>query len=781
MSSNIKKQNIYSQVSRVYPTVSYRLRMIISAKEYRNKNKSDSMESLHKRFLKSKSDTQRLSVLRNMSDLYHAPDDIPKTEDEIIQDKSLADFVFKYYRHKFMEEMKSDNTILLHESFQLLHLVYENPDDINIKERWISLVVASTQLGKTFLMFALSNIFLALGYCPVFIVKDIFQKNQFLSRKETDSKELQNFLKIKDVTSKDLQLALTKHGKFSKENIDLFGEPLYQDSTTKNPDTINNIEAALNGTRRRIILCIWNEVHIERIYNNIQANSKIVLFVDEAHKLGAYKCVTQDSTELTGNINCKYDNMYLRIKVHAEKIFLFTATPQPIIATEPNLYTGSIVIMPEGVNYRGIETWDFSEIPEIKEEDYLERHLNIKGNKIKAKIPCSFLSEIAKLSDKPMIYRTNKFGIKDYHPLNVMAKFEITNNGHLALLNCFKQHPFSLNKDHKKIIAGNWTVMTLNQKGVLLYHRSLIGKTITIKGKNYQVDMAGECLFPKSIAIGDVWHWLWLNDISKFGRMITIAYKSAEEGLTFCSSWGTSPENDGNIHLTHFYSHAGASISAASLEQSTGRMNGNHGDKMSQPPLVFCPLSEKEKLLKSVNLHRQMLKNICDMKLEHDDSKVIDHIHGYEVFNNLIPKKYYGEIQGASKFINKLVNPMAEMEDQAFKSNTKAGDIMAIINPELDDGKKRTDEIKLYNETNGKNESKGNCTLIPTTCTNYKKITEHIQNTYGLGVWVNMILLKDKDYKIIWNCSNKISNLVINSTPGLLLRNENFIQIKYDV
>ena len=700
-----KKNNIFIQFFLgKHNNIIDRSRMLQSAKEYLNRSKTSSMKSLYKRFSSSKTDEKRLKCLREMFNLYHSLS-IPKIEDEIIEEKRLADFVFRYYRNRFVEEIKSDNTILLHEAFQLLHLVYENPGDIDIHKRWITLIVASTQLGKTFLMFALANIFLSLGYCPVFIVKDIFQKNQFLSRKSDDSKELQDFLKTNHI-SKDNSIF-----KFSEENINLFNEPLYQDSTCTSQIAAsidNNIEAALNGTCRRIIVCIWNATHIKRIYNNIQPNSNIVLFVDEAHKLGAYKRVTPDTkdqdTENTGNIECKYDNIYLQVKVHARKIFLFTATPQTIIATEPELYIGSIVMMPEGVNYRGIETWDFTTIPEHKDEVYLERSCIIKSKGYKkgiiAYIPCSFITIISSLSDKPMINRINKFGINNYHPINVMAKFEVTNDGHRAIIDCFKPRPNALNEDHQKIIDGKWVVMTINQEGILLYHCSLVGKHINIRDEKYICDDTGECLFPKSVAIGDIWHWLWLNDINKFGRMISIGYKSVEEGLTFCSSWGNSMYTDGNIHLTHFYSHVGNNISAASLEQSTGRLNGNHGDKMSQPPIVYCPLSEKEKLLKSVNLHRKMIKDICNMKLLYNDDRCIDHIHGYEVFSNLVPNKYYGEIRGAVKSLKKKPNTLSTIENNAFIGHTKAYDIMAIINPDLDGGKTRMLEIEFHNEIN---------------------------------------------------------------------------------
>ena len=122
--------------------------------------------------------------------------------------------------------------------------------------------------------------------------------------------------------------------------------------------------------------------------------------------------------------------------------------------------------------------------------------------------------------------------------------------------------------------------------------------------------------------------------------------------------------------------------------------------------MIMCPLGEKEKVLKSITLHRRMVSDICDMKFRNRDSRVIDCIDGYEVFENLIPKKYYGEVSGVKKAIKGVYNPNSEMENCAFKVHSGAKDILCIINPSIDGGKKRETEKEYYNiltDMNSKN------------------------------------------------------------------------------
>ena len=672
---------------------------------------STTMKTLYDKYIKEKKRSNqqvRLNILSQMANVWHVEDLYGQleTEEEMSEKERLRRFVFKYYRCQFNEVLKSDNTILLHEAFQLLDLM-NNPDDIDYRKRWINLIVGSTQGGKTFLMIALSHIFSALGYDSVFFVKDTPQNTQFFSRKIADSDKLQDSLK--------------EHG-FSDENIRLFDKPLYNDSSHSKKESDNffvNLELTLNRTRRRSIVCIWNVVHVQRILDNITPNSKIILFVDEAHKLGAYKRMsldTENTTIITSNESNKkppqYDTMFLRLKVFAHKIFLFTATPQSILISEPELYSDSIVILPEGKDYRGIETWSFDIIPSHKEEKYVEmKGCGIYDQPTCIRIPESFLKTIARLSDKKPIKRINRFGVEDTISITEMVKFEVTNEGQHMLMQALKPDAVVLNDDHKKIIETKWTSIVFNMFGIRLFDDKLRGETIELFGRHYYDEYCnGEYLFPRDVVqIGDVLHWLWKNGGSnKYPHIIIFTYKSAEEGITFSSTWGEDSKTCGNCHLTGIYSKMGLSTNTANLEQALGRANGNHGDTdMNGRPLtteISCTLVEKEKLIKGFNLHRQQLKDLCFMKFNSDDGRVIDFIKAYKVFSNRVPKEYYG-IPGAQSTIKKKFNPHAEVEDQSFTRHKKALSTLQMINPEEYNGEKRRKKnIDRHNKNNESND-----------------------------------------------------------------------------
>ena len=681
MTTNSRQNNIYNKVSVVYPKKTDLWKMNLSAKEYVKKKPSSTMNSLYIKFNSCDDNQGKLNILSQMFNLYHTYFSIPLTTKEYMENKKLVYRVFSYYRNKF-----SDNTLLLHEAFGL-SIFGDIQSSMNKKleyiidsKLWINLVVASTQSGKTFLMFALCNIYMSLGYTPVFIVKDLWQKEQFLQRQIEDSILLQKFLKAEG---------------FSENLIKIFDKSVYCDSemSVKKQDTAHDsIIASINKSSIKCIICIAHYKHLERVYNCIESNSSIILFTDEAHKLGAYKRITEDTETTTIIDNSKspllYDNLYLKIKIHSQKIILFTATPQNILVIEPELYPKGIVLMKECKEYRGVESWIFNIIPPSKNEEYLEYLLT--------EIPISFLQTMSRLSLKEPIKRINKFGIKDTHPILLMVKFEVTNDGQKLLLDSLKKdNPVILNEDHKIIVDSGWGGIVMNQLGLRFYHSSLIGQKITINNKTYY-DNLGEFLFPKSISIGSLWHWCWENGgVSRFPRLVTFAYKSAEEGITFSSVWTNNPKTCANWHITNIYSRMGTNSAAANIEQSLGRANGNHGDNIN--PEIDCPLIEKEKLIFGVNLHREQLNNICDIKLNHGDDKVIKHIHGYEVFSNRVPKNYYGEIKDASSTIVPLKNPDEQMETSIMLHDKSSENIFYIVNPTYDGGKRRKTEIDFYN------------------------------------------------------------------------------------
>ena len=537
----------------------------------------------------------------------------------------------------------------------------------------------------------------------------------------------------------------------------------------------------LNRSRRRTIVCIHNTTHITRVYDRITPHSKIILFVDEAHKLGAYKHMTID-TEKTIKDDVKedsYDRMYLNLKVFAQKIFLFTATPQPILVSEPALYSDGIVLMPEGKDYRGIETWEFRLLPSNKEEKYLEfEGPGMSGKMTKSRVPESFFEKMALLSDMVPIRRINKFGIRDYLPIGLIAKFEVTNEGQHMLLQAMKPEAKAMNNNHQKIIDAGWCSIVFNMYGIRFYDSSLCGTTIEICGRTF-VDCygSGEFLFPRDLVqIEDVLHWMGANGgAARFPHYVIFTYKSAEEGITFSSTWGDTPETCYNIHPTFMYSRMGDSVSAANKEQASGRMNGNHGDfGLDGRPLVcvhWDTLAGKEKLIKGVNMHREQIKDICHMKFKAMDGQVIEYIKGYKMFSNRVCKNYYGDISGAQSTIKKITNPHADVEQESFTRHKMVLSTLEMINPEEYDGDKRRKRNidradqeyldKYLEEKEGKDEFVGNIIKQPMRAGkalhDYNKIMEHMKK--NKNKWIPLV-----DIRRVF--SNNKYNITIHDVDG---------------
>jgi len=668
MSNSDQKQNI--KIARVFQSKSLTWRQKHAAKTFYEKFPTPTMCTLYTKYNDALKARKNIGFCEKIVDkMYsewktseHGP---VSTLDEMKENKRLQRFVFAFYRRRFSDLLKSDGCILLHEAFDLTRMIEIDTTFVDHK-LWINLITAATQSGKTFLMIALSHIFTALDYTPIFIVKDTKQNTQFFNRKISDSTKLQSFLKKE---------------KFSKNNIALFDQPLYYDSNigvpgSKAEDEYNNkVEASMNGSRRRGIVCIHNVKHIMRVYKNIQFQCKFVMFVDEAHKLGAYKIkgISSDTTSKKG----AYDQLFLKLKCFAKKIFLFTATPQNIYFSEPELYTNGIVNMTNSETYHGADMWNMRLIPSKKEEITVEIN-TIDGI---TKIPRSFIDTMAYLSDKEPHNRINKFGIHDRHPINVLAKFECINEKQALLLSAFKINTIPVSDEHKKIIDTEWVFMTFNQFGVRVFHESLRGETITIS-KCTVIDRyhSGDFLFPNA-EICEVWQWLATNGgVIRFPHIVTIAYRSAEEGITFSSSWGPTYKEDANWHLTDGYFRLGSGCNSSTAEQAFGRINGNHGDTIK--PTLHCSLNDKKKVLKGINLHQEQTREMCELSFRHLNEKVINHVSNMEVFNNRIPLNYVS-IPGANKSIKSKRNPDQAIEEDSFSRYKKSMSSFQMLNPDI--------------------------------------------------------------------------------------------------
>ena len=786
MSPAITPKNIQRNINLMFPDRSLNYRRSTMVEHIVALCPTITVLSLQKKYLhthiKKKDSVIHEMVVAYLEEIKHGP---ILTQDDVKESDKLAKFIFRYYRHMFSDALKSEDTILLHEAFDLVLLVNKNPNYIPYK-RWINLMVASTQAGKTFIVIALSHIFIALGYDSIFILKDTSQITQFLSRYLVYSTKLQSAL---------------KGAGFSKQNIDMFGEPLYHDSSmskSHHDNFLRNVGLTLNRTQRRSILCIHNSIHLERVYNQITPHSNFILFVDEAHKLGAYKQMT-DNTEKTlknGSPEDCYDQMYINLKVFAQKIFLITATPQVVLITEPALYSDSIVTFPEGKDYRGIETCKFELLPSTKEEIYINIEGIGYGGPVKSSIPLSFFKTVAKLSGMKPIKRINRFGVKDKLPIALIAKFEVTNDGQKILFDAMKPDAKALNDDHQKIINAKWCSIIFNMYGIRMYDNSLQGATISIKtfeGTSKEntltyvdKDGSGEFLFPREhVQIEDVLHWMWLNGGHKrFPRIVVLTYKSAEEGITFSSKWAETTETCANWHFPFMYSRMGDSVSTANKEQASGRVNGNHGDfDLNGQPLMcthWDTLVGKEKLIKGVNLHRQMIKDLCQLKFEANDGLVINHVNGYEMFANRVPKQYYGDITGAQSTIKKIKNPHADIENESFTRHKSVLSTLQMINPDEYDGdKRRKRNIDRVEEETPILDLKSSCKAKNTTG-KYKIIDENIFGTktkvYKMIKDVQSILIEETktaiDVPIDWITkalkSTKYRDLSLNDIHGCI-------------
>jgi hypothetical protein len=618
------------------------------------------MSELYKKFYKTVKRIDKQKIIHLMVDEFgrcrNKEEKLPIYKLQEDEKYKNANLVYKYYNYEFR-----DNNILSKEGFELEHLLKRNCSN---DKRYKTLITAFTQSGKTFVTMAISNMMIILGMTPIHIVKDRKQKMQLMNRFIKGNKKLQKWLKKQNV---------------SQEYLNLYNEPIYLDSKIGDKNTfLNNVSLSLKGKQRKTIICLWEVSHIQRVYNLIKKPSRIALFIDEAHTIGGYKNISKtDNGEDIHNTKVQYDEVLLDLKVLCEKIFLITATPQDILMLDPDLYTYGIVFVPNGKDYRGIEDWNFKL---IEEKDDIVK-INMIGEDCKPSIldvPESFINMMSELSNKTPIPRVNKYGKEDYHPINVLAKFENTNERQHTLIDIFREETKAINEKHQDIINAGWCVMTYNQFGVRLYHDSLEGMSITI-GSDISIDKQRNCLFTfPNVEIGEVWSWLFKNGgCKRFPRLITIAYKSAEEGITF--STNPTHKNDSNIHINYVYFKSGKTTSSSKIEQSMGRCNGNHGDYI--PITLWSTLKNKEKLILGYNTHKEQIKSIFKLVRDKEDVKVINHIRELSFYKNRVPNKYYS-IPDAHKLLKTKLNPNSYIEIESMRRNPEVITTLEIINPE---------------------------------------------------------------------------------------------------
>ena len=563
-------------------------------------------------------------ALQNKKDNEDNDSDIEDDSSKI----SLAEATYRFFRYN-----NKNITLLDSKGFNFSKLI--EGDRIRFEDK-LSVIISDCQAGKTFLAIPVMLIYLALGFTPVVVVLDTSQVTQLVSRLN-ESKN-------------DLIRHLEKCG-FPTEYFDSFDKILYYDSNSPLKKTDKDLENALNGTKRRIIIVIKHHSHVNRVNKLFTEDSNVVLIADEAQQSGCYKHLEDENGEYH-NDDIKYEHEYVQLKERAVKCISITATAQDILMVDNNLWSDNIIYIPPGSDYIGLRHCEFLNI-NFKKTDVLEI--------------------IENLSTLDPIERTTfRFSRKDRHPINVLMKTMSKVEDQFTFMT-----QFPLKNLNEVINNANWVVINFTgTNGILIYHDSLRRKELIIKNHKSIVLKHGIHQFKNgSINITDAYQYFADQGVEKFPRLITIAYDFASEAISFISNYS----KPNNYHLTHGIFNLSDTINTANAIQTVSRLFGNHGDTIQ--PVIYCSQKIREKVFKGFELHDTQVKTLISLSQTGNTNVVCsDYLKELKVYKNRVSNKY-NKIKGVS--INKVRNPCKSQEEKILKNDSvKCIEYLYCVNPD---------------------------------------------------------------------------------------------------
>ena len=558
----------------------------------------------------------------------------------------LSAAAYRYFRHKYHDDDGLDGSWLMHEAFSLLKLLEGlEPND---NERY-ALFTALFQSGKTFLAIDLIIIYLALDLTPVVVVP-----------KSTDVRQLIGRMR-EEMTA--FTTAMKKQG-FSDDVLSIYDEILYNSSSEK-LDDITKMEMAISRERLRCIVCVKQHQHIERI-TDLDPDSRIALFIDEAHIAGGYKQAHEDEDQLH-NEEVRYDRAIVQLKAEAAtrgKVILQTATAANIMVSEHNLWSDCVFQKCHGPWYRGPTQIEYQ----------------LVGTKDADEELISALTQLSHQQPlKRVVYRDR--GRKDIHPIYLLAHTTRSVEHMKSILQSFhNDNPIT----PREIIDSNWLVMTFQGEGLRVWHKSFMGRRIEIDGVVSQDHGSGEHIFP-GIEPYQMMDWCDANGgVERFPRRVVLSYDMGEEGITF---------GNRNVHLTHLLLFG--NTTSARTAQILNRLSGNHGD--NHPLVAMVSSANKHKSIKEFLAHDEWVKELCGLKKRGNFqiSKYLTekcHLEGH------IPKKFIS-IKNATGLLREESNPNLKEEKKALR-NTHSAEICIAFDKEKfeDDFKKMVKEKKELRE-----------------------------------------------------------------------------------
>jgi hypothetical protein len=532
---------------------------------------------------------------------------------------NLSMAAYRYFRHKYNNSDGLDGSWLMHEAFSIRKWI-DNVDITN-KEKY-ALFTAFFQSGKTFLAIDLVIIYLSFNMTPVIVVPKSADVRQLLSRMK---REMSEFVS-----------AMLEQG-FPTNQLEIYSEILYHSSEEK-MDDVSKFEKAISRESNRCIVCIKHYQHIIRLLD-IDPDSNIVLFIDEAHTAGGYKQINEDGDKLHDE-DVKYDCAIAQLKAEAKKVILQTATSANIMISEHELWSDCIYQKNPGSWYRGPTQIEYQTIgTKDSEEELIKALLQLSREKPRERV----------------LYRDNCR--VDFHPIYMLAH---TTRSVDQMKNILKSFHDGSGIVPQEVIDANWLVMTFQGEGLRVWHKTFVNKTIIIEGIVSINQGAGEHLFP-GIEPEQMMIWCGGNGgVDLFPRIVILSYDMGEEGITFGTH--VAPY----WHLTHLLMFG--NTTSARTAQIVNRLSGNHGD--NHPLIAMVSNCNKCKSIKEFLAHDEWVKDLCSIK-QKGNFQIANYLITKKHLQGHIPNKFIS-INGARDVLESSPNPNLREENKAMRKSHAA-------------------------------------------------------------------------------------------------------------
>lgn len=517
-------------------------------------------------------------------------------------------------------------------------------------------------------------------------------------------------------------------------------------------------ENCLQGTPK-IFVCIGNANPLTKL-NQVFDNSRksFVTFIDEV--------------DFVDSLNTEVKNQIDLLRVKSYSVFGVSATILDT-AMEENIESGNLIMLSKPENYLGLETFQHHIIPS-------DGRFGTKRSDNMLELDPFMRTFLRKFATEDLT-REENFSLvhNEMHPRNVLIRVTSTKDSNWRLLEYVAQtHPEIPTMFYSG--GGCIDLHLSSQMRPITLSDGATSKIVTIKYDANKEEIQGRYHRFKNTSPSHVYQWLHENGgVEAYPKILTLAANMAARSISFgAANFEECKQNDRLWwHLTGMYLLAASSTDQPELMQIAGRLAVNYNSSI--PLKLWCTeelsrdlrraywaqeeLIERAREMQSRDHIQRSMKNILPLVKMCDD----------KISSRPITKKVHCNVVNGKK-VPIRINTVSEEEDL-----DDGGWNIGLYHIAGDENSPGLDDIVEEMEEGSK------CLLVDTKMTSYKRITEYIQNTYGLGKWFNLVDLSGNDYKKVWNNAQKCKNRVSSNTIGLLVledvvRGKKRLRCKFD-